>query len=84
MINHTPGTGVNQDWTIPLASGGTYYYSSDSLYTKLINYEETQGLKGHHLLMHIGTDERRTDKFYRRLDALLTELKKRGYTFKRF
>lgn len=84
LVNHTPGTGVNQDWTIPLASGGTYYYSSDSLYTKLINYEEKQGLKGHHLLMHIGTDERRTDKFYRRLDALITELKKRGYTFKRF
>jgi hypothetical protein len=33
------------------------------------------------LMIHFGTDERRTEKFYDRLPALIKELKKRGYTF---
>lgn len=84
LVNHTPGTGVNQDWTIPLESGGAYYYSGDSLYNKVLNHEKKHGLSGHHLLMHIGTDERRIDKFYTMLDKMITELKNRGYSFKRF
>ncbi|MBC7893715.1 MAG: polysaccharide deacetylase family protein, partial [Sphingobacteriaceae bacterium] len=41
------------------------------------------GLNGFVLLFHVSTDPRRTDKFYDRLDALLTELKRRGYGFTR-
>jgi hypothetical protein len=32
-------------------------------------------------LTHFGTDPRRTDKFYDKLDSVLTGLGKRGYTF---
>jgi len=32
-------------------------------------------------LVHIGTDPRRKDRFYEKLDPLLTELKAKQYTF---
>jgi len=38
-------------------------------------------LNGFILLMHFGTDAKRTDKFYNRLDELITTLKKSGYKF---
>jgi peptidoglycan/xylan/chitin deacetylase (PgdA/CDA1 family) len=48
-----------------------------------MNYEQrsTNGLNGFILLVHIGTDPRRTDKFYYHLPALIQELKKRDYQF---
>ena len=33
------------------------------------------------LLVHIGTDKRRTDKFYNYLDKLIETLKSKGYEF---
>jgi len=33
------------------------------------------------LLVHIGTDQRRTDKYYLQLDNLITILKAKGYSF---
>ena len=33
------------------------------------------------LMVHFGVDPRRTDKFYDRLDELITELQSRGYEF---
>lgn len=81
LINFTPGTSSNQDWTIPEL--GEKYYSSEKLFQNILRYEENSdhGLNGFLLLMHIGTDERRTDKFYNKLDDLLTELLKRDYSF---
>jgi hypothetical protein len=35
------------------------------------------------LLMHIGTDPARSDKFYRHLPALIRELRRKGYGFVR-
>jgi endoglucanase len=83
LVNLTPGTSLNQDWTYPAL--GKQYASSDSLYTKVLTFEATKpdGLNGFILLSHFGTDPRRTDKFYVKLDNLITELKKRGYTFKK-
>lgn len=83
LINFTPGTSANQDWSIPELGKG--YYSSDTIYNRILRYEETSsnGLNGFLLLTHIGTDPRRTDKFYIRLDSLISELKKRGYKFSR-
>jgi peptidoglycan/xylan/chitin deacetylase (PgdA/CDA1 family) len=43
----------------------------------------TNGLNGFILLVHIGTDPRRSDKFYKRLPELINELKDRGYQFVR-
>jgi peptidoglycan/xylan/chitin deacetylase (PgdA/CDA1 family) len=83
IINFTPGTYSNQDWTIP--EMGERYFSNDFIYNKILSYEESSscGLNGFILLIHFGTDPRREEKFYNRLDELITELKKRGYTFRR-
>ncbi|MCE5249677.1 glycoside hydrolase family 9 protein [bacterium] len=81
LINLTPETWVNQDWTIPVEGGP--YYSSDDLYKRLMDFEahDASGLNGTILLVHFGTDPRRTDKFYNRLDSLITGLEKKGYRF---
>jgi len=80
LINFTPGTKSNQDWTIP---SGSYYYSSDSLYNSIINFESKSrsGLNGFLLLTHFGTHPERTDKFYFKLDELILYLKQKGYNF---
>ena len=82
LVNFTPGTTSNQDWTYP-GLGQQYAGSDDNL---LIAFFPTKrpdpnGLNGFILLTHFGTDPRRTDKFYNKLDALLTELENRGYRF---
>jgi peptidoglycan/xylan/chitin deacetylase (PgdA/CDA1 family) len=82
IINFTPGTTSNADYTIPTMAN---YVTSDSILARILRVESTHahGLNGFLLLSHIGTDAQRTDKFYFKLDALITELKKRGYTFRR-
>jgi peptidoglycan/xylan/chitin deacetylase (PgdA/CDA1 family) len=81
LVNFSPGTYSNADWTIPEL--GTQYLSSDTIYNRILAYERnhSNGLNGFILLTHIGVDPRRTDKFYLRLDGLMTELEKRGYRF---
>jgi outer membrane protein assembly factor BamB len=81
IINFTPGTYSNADYTVP--SMGNRYLSSDTIYNRIIRYEQnsSNGLNGFILLLHIGTDEERTDKMYNRLDGLIFELKKKGYKF---
>jgi peptidoglycan/xylan/chitin deacetylase (PgdA/CDA1 family) len=81
LVNFTPGTYSNADWTHPEL--GNQYLSSDTIYARILRYESTrpQGLNGFLLLTHIGTDPRREDKFYRRLDDLITTLLGRGYRF---
>jgi len=81
LINFSPGTNSAADYTYP--EMGDRYRTSDAIYQSIMNYEETHlnGLNGFILLIHIGTDPRRTDKFYNKLDALLTDLKARGYHF---
>jgi peptidoglycan/xylan/chitin deacetylase (PgdA/CDA1 family) len=43
--------------------------------------QESDGLNGFIMLTHFGTDPRRTDKLYNRLEQIITELRKRGYQF---
>lgn len=78
VVNFTPGTGSNADYTTPDMKN---YRSSETIYTNILQYEEKNTLNGHLLLVHIGTDSKRTDKFYNKLDKLIIELKKRGYEF---
>jgi endoglucanase len=80
LINFTPGTRSNTDYTFP---GPSNYKSSDTIYQSIINYEKnhTAGLNGFILLLHIGTDSRRTDKFYTRLAELVTFLHQENYQF---
>lgn len=83
LINFTPGTRSTADYTYP--EMGKSYLSSDEIYKSILEYESKSryGMNGFILLIHIGTDPRRTDKFYSRLDLLLTELEKKGYGFVR-
>ncbi|MDQ0636706.1 endoglucanase [Pedobacter sp. W3I1] len=83
LINFTPGTRSNADYTYP--EMGNSYRSSDEIYRSVITLNETKrnGLNGFILLLHIGTDARRTDKFYNRLAELITYMKKAGYKLAR-
>ena len=78
VVNFTPGTTSNADYTTPDMQN---YLSSETIYHNILTYEEKKGLNGFLLLMHIGTDPKRTDKLYERLDDLIKELKNRGYKF---
>lgn len=82
LINFTPGTLSTADYTTPEMKN---YRGSDTIYNSILKFEATKshGLNGFILLVHIGTDSRRADKFYHRLPALLKELKLRGYSFER-
>lgn len=79
LINFTPGTLSNADYSIPEMREN--YYSSSEIFNKIMHVESKQGLNGYILLFHIGSDKRRTDKFYPRLYSLLIELSKAGYDF---
>ncbi|HTY37179.1 MAG TPA: cellulase, partial [Bacteroidota bacterium] len=81
LVNFTPGTYSNADWTYPEL--GNQYLGSDSIFARILRYESsrTDGLNGFILLTHIGTDARRKDKFYFRLDDLITILERKGYRF---
>lgn len=81
LINFTPGTKSNADYTYPEMGAG--YVDSETIYRSILNYEKksAHGLNGFMLLVHIGTDPRRKDKFYFYLPKLIRELKARGYEF---
>ena len=78
LINYSPGTKSNADYTTPDMKN---YRSSDEIYQSIIDKEKQDGLNGFILLIHFGTDPKRTDKFYDRLDELITTLKQKGYEF---
>ncbi|TCD29765.1 cellulase [Pedobacter psychrodurus] len=83
LINFTPGTRSNADYTYP--EMGKSYRSSDEIYQSITIFNETKpnGLNGFILLLHLGTDAKRTDKFYNRLAELITYLKKADYKLAR-
>lgn len=80
LINYSPGTRSTTDYTYPELDN---YRSSKEIYQSIIDKEKNDrnGLNGFILLLHIGTDTRRTDKFYDLLDKLLEVLKQKGYDF---
>ena len=82
-LNFSSGTRSNADYTYPAM--GKNYRSSNEIYQSILQYEATaeHGLNGFILLIHIGTDSRRTDKFYYKLDQLLSELENKNYSFLR-
>jgi hypothetical protein len=79
LVNFTPGTRSNADYSIPEMR--EHYYSSIEIYNQIMAVKESEGLNGHIMLFHVGTDVRRTDKFYKRLYSLLLQLKQDGYEF---
>jgi endoglucanase len=83
LVNFTPGTRSNADYTYPEMEAR--YVSSEKIMESIWAYEKKDpaGLNGFILLIHIGTDPRREDKFYLRLDELLAALHEKGYRCKR-
>ncbi|RYY09234.1 MAG: polysaccharide deacetylase family protein, partial [Chitinophagaceae bacterium] len=77
LINFTSGTRSAADYTYPELGKG--YLDSEKIYRSIIEKEQKDGLNGFLLLLHIGTDPRRKDKFYDRLETLITYLKGQGY-----
>lgn len=79
VVNFTPGTGSNADYTTPDMKN---YRSSRNIYDRILSVEASEGLNGHLMLIHFGTDDRRIDKFYHGyLERLIKVLKKKGYKF---
>ncbi len=83
LVNFTPGTRTTADYTVP--EMGTRYVASETIMQSIWAYERSDpaGLNGFVLLIHLGTDPRRTDKYYLRLDDLLAALQAKGYRCKR-
>ncbi len=79
IINYTPGTMSNADYTTPDMKN---YKSSKFIYNNIMKIEKEEGLNGYLMLIHFGTDNRRTDKFYNGyLDKMIKMLIHKGYTF---
>jgi endoglucanase len=79
LINYTPGIRTNADYTYP--EMGRSYLGSDAILQSLQQVHATRpaSLKGAIILIHAGTDPRRKDKLYNRLDQLLNWLQSNGY-----
>ena len=84
MINFTPGLRTAADYTYP-EMGQNRYLTSEWIYNQVVDYEKSaaSGLNGFIVLVHLGTDPRRPDKFYALLPDLINYLKDSGYTLKR-
>ncbi|MDK2972906.1 MAG: hypothetical protein PWP23_2661 [Candidatus Sumerlaeota bacterium] len=76
----TPGTLSHTDYTPDDAKN---YRSNDTIWNSIFDYEKTEadGLNGFLLLTHVGAGDGRTEKFFNRLDAMITRLKELGYSF---
>jgi peptidoglycan/xylan/chitin deacetylase (PgdA/CDA1 family) len=83
LVNFSSGTKSNADYSYP--EMGIQYADSRSIYNSILLYEKenVSGLRGFILLIHIGTDPRRSDKFYHLLPNLIDDLTERGYRFVR-
>lgn len=81
LVNLTPGTYTNADYTYPEMK--EKYRSNAWIWNQLMEYEHLHTLNGRILLIHTGTDPRRKEKFYNRLDELIHVLKNKGYSFKK-
>ena len=79
VVNFTPGTGSNADYTTPDMKNSR---SSKAIYDKIMEVEKKEGLNGHLKLIHFGTHDDRTDKFYNGyMEKMIKTLKRKGYTF---
>ena len=79
LYNFTPGLRTAADYTYPEMDNK--YLSSQAILTQLVDKEKEKGLNGHIIIVHIGADPRRTDKFFNQLEHLIDFLKKKNYKF---
>lgn len=78
LVNMTHGTLSHADYTTPEMNN---YRDSNEIYQSIVDYDKTQlnGLNGFLLLMHMGTDPKRKDKFYYRMEDLILFLRSKHY-----
>jgi endoglucanase len=74
LINYSPGTRSTADYTTPDMKN---FRSSEEIMQSIKS--KGDDLNGFVLLLHVGTDPARTDKFYRRLDELIDFLRSGKY-----
>jgi endoglucanase len=74
LVNYSPGTRSTADYTTPEMKN---YRSTEEIMQSI--KAKGDDLNGFILLLHIGTDPARTDKFYRRLDELIEYLRSRKF-----
>ena len=74
LINYSPGTKSTSDYTTPDMKN---YRCSEEIMQSI--KAKGDDLNGFILLLHVGTDPARTDKFYRRLDELIDFLRAGKY-----
>ena len=77
LINFTPGTLSTADYTTPEMKN---YRATDVIYKSIVDYEKSKpaGLNGFLLLLHIGTDPKRTDKFLQTVTRINKILQSEG------
>lgn len=80
VVNFTSKITTYKDFTTPDQS---FYASSEKILEDLKTFEKSDpaGFSGAFILIHLGTEPARTDKFYRHLGDLIRDLKKKGYAF---
>jgi peptidoglycan/xylan/chitin deacetylase (PgdA/CDA1 family) len=80
LVNFTPGTYSNADYTTPDMKN---YRSSASIMDSIVAYEQRNkaGLNGFILLFHIGAHPARTDQSSSQLQKLISYLQERKYVF---
>lgn len=83
LINYSPGTRSNADYTYQ--EMGKSYKDNDEIFKSITDFEmsSVSGLNGFILLIHLGSDPRRKEKFYVKLPLLIKKLKASGYGFLR-
>lgn len=79
IINFTPGTGTNADYTWPELNN---YKNSSALLQHLFKLDK-KNLQGNLILIHAGTDARRTDKLYNHLSTIIQYFISNGYAIKK-
>ena len=82
LINFTPGTRSNADYT---GEADTNFVSSQAIFDSIVQKEreDPNGLNGFILLLHLGSGPGRKDKFHHRFGELLDYLAGKGYEFVR-
>ena len=81
LVTFSQGTRSNADYTTP---DMPTYVPSKTILESIYQYEAEKGMNGFHLLIHPGTDPKRTDKLYLHLEELILSFQGKGYTFQRF
>lgn len=81
VINFTPGTRTTADYTYPDMK--ERYVDSESILKSVFDQEIKSGLNGYIILVHLGVDPKRADKFYDHLGKMVVDLKEAGYEFNR-